>query len=179
MIIRNKNTFWFYTGSLLLSLVLILGSCAVKRPYFPEEPYGKDADRKNIAEPLQRDPDLAWTSIKRSFFDQASQAVDVDRTFRKFFGTRKESHNINGYDEVPNSSWYTNRHAMFPMSAEELTRGPIKTGPPDTVGGWEVFRPKIGGTAPGFWIKDSKGVSFLIKFDPPGHGEMATGAGTV
>jgi len=168
-----------HTATSIFLALLFLNSCTLQRAYTPEEPYNNDADRKNIAEPRERDPDLAWTSIKRSVFDQAEQAVDVDRSFRKLFGARKESHNINGFDEVPNSSWYTNRHAMYSMSSEELTRGQIQAGPPDTVGEWEVFRPKIGGTAPGFWIKDSKGNSYLIKFDPPGYGEMATGAGVV
>ena len=175
---KSRKSITFTAVSFLLSLIF-LNSCAINRAYSPEEPYRKDADRKNIAEPRERDPDLAWTSIKRTAFDQVEQAVDVDRTFRKLFGARRESHNINGFDEVPNSTWFTNRHAMHAMSGEELTRGQIQVGPPDTSGEWEVFRPKIGGTAPGFWIKDSKGNAYLIKFDPPGYGEMATGAGVV
>ena len=177
----NKKT---YVAIISFSLAVflsttLLNSCAVNRAYTPEEPYLKDADRKNIPEPIERDPDLAWTSIKRTSFDQVEQALDVERTFRKLLGARHESHNINGYDEVPNSSWFTNRHTFLPMTSEELTRGQIVTGPPDTTGEWEISRPKIGGTAPGFWIKDNKGNSYLIKFDPPGYGEMATGAGVV
>jgi len=176
---RNNNTLLNCLKSFVILVVLLLAACAVQRPYFPEEPYGKDDDKKNIAEPVERKPVLAWTSIKRSVFDQTSQTLNIPRTFGKWFGSRKESHNINGFDEIPNSSWFTNRHALFPMTDEQLTQGQIVTGPPDTVGDWEVFRPKIGGTAPGFWIKDSKGNTYLIKFDPPGYGEMATGAGAV
>ncbi len=175
---KTKFAVTLSVAGVIFTLAL-LNSCAVNRAYTPEEPYWKDADRKNIAEPTERDPDLAWTSIKRSAFDQVQQAIDIERTFRKLSGTRRESHNINGYDEVPNSSWFTNRHTIIPMTSAQLTRGQIVTGPPDTSGDWEVFRPKIGGTAPGFWIKDSKGNSYLIKFDPPGYGEMATGAGAV
>lgn len=177
----NKKTnaaIIIFSLAVFLSLAL-LNSCAVNRTYTPDEPYLKDADRKDIPEPKKHDPNLAWTSIKRSVFDQVDQALDVERTFRKLFGARRESHNINGYDEVPNSSWFTNRHTLFPMTSEELTRGQIVVGPPDTTGDWEVFRPKIGGTTGGFWIKDIKGNSYLIKFDPPGYGELATGAGVV
>lgn len=179
MKIHKRDSVYFAFFAITVLAASLLSGCALKRAYTPEEPYYKDADRKNISEPAERDPDLAWNSINRSFFDQIDQGVDIDRTFRKLFGTRREAHNINGFDEVPNSSWFTNRHAMNPMSAEELMRGPVTVGPPDTIGDWEVFRPKIGGTAPGFWIKDSRGISYLIKFDPPGYGEMATGAGAV
>jgi hypothetical protein len=179
MVMKMIKSSYFCISMLLALAIGVLFGCTVKRAFTPEEPYYKDADRKNIPEPVERDPDLAWTSIKRSAFDQLDQGIDVDRTLRKWFGTRMEAHNMNGFDEVPNSTWFTNRHAMNPMTSEELTRGPVNVGPPDTIGDWEVFRPKIGGTAPGFWIKDSNGDSYLIKFDPPGYGEMATGAGAV
>lgn len=161
--------------SILLGIILLSG-CAVNRVYTPEEPQWKDDDKKNIAEPLERDPDLAWTSIKRSAFDQAAQTFDMERTVRKFFGARKESHNINGYDEVPNSSWFINRIGLFSMSPEQIKQGPIKSGGPDTNGDWQVYRPKVGGKTPGFWIKDAKGETFIIKFDPKGYPELSTGA---
>jgi hypothetical protein len=54
-------------------------------------------------------------------------------------------------------------------------------GPPGAppVGAWRVTRAKTQGVTPGFYIKDSKGTSYIIKFDPPAQPEMATGADVV
>jgi len=46
---RNNNTLSNCLKSFVILVVLLLAACAVQRPYFPEEPYGKDDDKKNIA----------------------------------------------------------------------------------------------------------------------------------
>ena len=53
-------------------------------------------------------------------------------------------------------------------------RGPSDdTGP--APGKWMVSR-KANGVSPGFTITDSRGRRYFIKFDPPGHPELGTGA---
>jgi hypothetical protein len=47
------------------------------------------------------------------------------------WGHPKETSNVNSLDEVPDSSWYTNRHHLRRMSAEELERGPNHGSLPD------------------------------------------------
>jgi hypothetical protein len=47
------------------------------------------------------------------------------------WGHPKETSNVNSLDEVPDSSWYTNRHHLRRMSAEELERGPNRGSLPD------------------------------------------------
>jgi hypothetical protein len=47
------------------------------------------------------------------------------------WGHPKETSNVNSLDEVPDSSWYTNRHHLRRMSAEELERGPNRESLPD------------------------------------------------
>jgi hypothetical protein len=44
-------------------------------------------------------------------------------------GTRAQ--NVNTIDEVPDSSWFTNRIGTRPVTAEELTRGATVGAPPD------------------------------------------------
>ena len=135
-----------------------------------------DDDRRDIPEPDKRDPNLAWSAIDRSFFDQAEEELDLARNFRKFTGRPKQAVNVNSFDEAPNSSWFTNRHGMSPMTAEETARGPVRTPGPDTGGLWIVFRPKVQGATPGFWIEDPHGDQYIIKFDPAGFPELATAA---
>ena len=173
---NNKFSQLSIVIALLLFIISLLSGCAARRAITPDMPYWKDADRKDIPEPKERDPSLVWTSINRSTFDQIKQGVDVERNWRVILSNKKESHNINSYDEVPNSTWFTNRHGLFELSPEEIFQGPVIGNGPDTAGAWEVFRPKVGGATPGFWIEDSKGNQYIIKFDPEGYPEMSTAA---
>ena len=82
--------------------------------------------------------------------------------------------NINTVDEVPDSSWFTNRLGYRRMTAEEIAIGPNTTdGPAD--GAWTVTSSKSDGITPGFTVKDRTGQHWFLKFDPPGHRAMATG----
>ncbi|MCH9030995.1 MAG: hypothetical protein IIB00_01865 [candidate division Zixibacteria bacterium] len=165
---------------LLILLTLIAGtflSCGSgKYGFHPDNIYWRDDDKQNIPEPKKIDRKLAWVSINRTGFDQIEEMLDIERNLNKLSGSPKQSYNINSFDEAPNSSWFTNRHGLTPMSAEELSRGRYLSGGPDTTAPWKVFRPKVGGATPGFWIEDSRGDQYIIKFDPPGNPEMATAA---
>jgi hypothetical protein len=85
---------------------------------------------------------------------------------------------INTVDEVPDSAWYTNRHASRPMSIEELRRGPGNSAPP-AEGRWRVIAAKNEGVTPGFRIRDAAGRQYLLKFDPPANPEMASAADVI
>ena len=88
-------------------------------------------------------------------------------------GTRAQ--NINTIDEVPDSSWFTNRIGARPITAEELTRGTNAGTPPDP-SKWVLTREKTSGAHPGFTAKDARGDTFFLEFDPPYYPEGATGA---
>lgn len=83
---------------------------------------------------------------------------------------------VNTLGEVPDSTWYTNRHGRKRMSIDELVRGPGNTSGPSTEGPWTVTGAKSEGVTPGFTIKDAKGRRYQIKFDPPNAPEIGTGA---
>ena len=84
--------------------------------------------------------------------------------------------NINTLGEVPDSSWFQNRHGRKRMSIEELVRGPNTGNGPSADGPWSVIGAKTEGITPGFRIRDSRGDVYFIKFDPPQNPEMATAA---
>jgi hypothetical protein len=67
-------------------------------------------------------------------------------------------------DEVPASSWYTPRIGYQELSGEELLKGPEVIGAP--VPPFTVVKAKKGGNNPGFIVKDSRGYTYLAKFDP-------------
>ena len=84
--------------------------------------------------------------------------------------------NVNSIDEVPDSSWFTNRIiGTRPMTVEEVAKGP-DTGTGPAPGRWIIASGKSDGITPGFTILDSRGDRWFIKFDPPKWREMASGA---
>jgi hypothetical protein len=157
---------------------LALYSCGTRPQITPEGPHWVD-EEKSIDKPEATNSSLAWDAVDNTLFDQALQGLNIERDFRIITGNRRESRNINAFDEVPNSSWFTNRHHLFPLTEEDLTRGVNTSDGPDTSGTWLVFRPKVGGATPGFWIEDARGDQYILKFDPPENPELATGAAAI
>ncbi len=93
-------------------------------------------------------------------------------------GTFLPSQAINTVDEVPDSAWYTNRHARHTMSSAELKSGPGDAEPP-AGGRWTVMAAKNEGITPGFRIRDAAGRQYLLKFDPPSNPELASAADVI
>ena len=83
--------------------------------------------------------------------------------------------NINTIDEVPDSSWFTNRIGTRPITNEELVRGANVGAPPDP-SKWVLIREKTSGAHPGFTAMDAKGETWFLEFDPPYFPEGATAA---
>ena len=83
--------------------------------------------------------------------------------------------NINTIDEVPDSSWFTNRVGTRPVTTDELVRAANVGQPPDP-SKWVLIREKTSGAHPGFTAMDAKGVTWFVEFDPPWAPEGATAA---
>ena len=61
----------------------------------------------------------------------------------------REATNVNALDEVPDSTWFTNRHARQRMSLDELARGPNQAGKnPATSGPLVILSGKPAGMTP-------------------------------
>jgi hypothetical protein len=86
--------------------------------------------------------------------------------------------NINTIDEVPDSSWFTNRILAKPLTIDQLLRGPL-TGDGPAPGQLTVIRAKSEGAAPGFTVRDSAGTTWFVAFDPKSNPEAATAAAVV
>jgi hypothetical protein len=100
----------------------------------------------------------------------------VDLTANLLRGTRAavppgRARNINTVDEVPNSSWFTNRGELTP---ERIAAGANTTAGP-APGTWTVISSKSDGVTPGFTVTDAQGQRWFLKFDPPGYRGMSTG----
>ena len=86
--------------------------------------------------------------------------------------------NVNTIDEVPDSSWFTNRILARPVSIEEAVRG-ATTGTGPAPGKWTVIQRKSEGAAPGFTIRDSAGETWFVALDPKSSPEGATAVGVI
>src|SRR6478672_9610391 len=72
---------------------------------------------------------------------------------------------LNTIDEVPDSSWFTNRIGTRTLSIDEMVRGPNVGTPPDA-SRWVILREKISGVHPGVTAKDANGETWFLEFDP-------------
>jgi hypothetical protein len=90
--------------------------------------------------------------------------------------SRSVAANINTLGEVPDSSWFENRHGAARMTAGELVRGANSGEGPSMEGPWLIVEAKTEGITPGFKIRDARGDVYFIKFDPASNPEMATAA---
>ncbi|HEX2520523.1 MAG TPA: hypothetical protein VHP35_00255, partial [Terriglobia bacterium] len=86
--------------------------------------------------------------------------------------------NVNTIDEVPDSSWFTNRILARPVSSEEAVRG-ATSGKGPAPGEWTVTHAKTEGDAPGFTVRDGAGETWFLAFDPKSNPEAATAAAVV
>ncbi len=86
-------------------------------------------------------------------------------TYGLSFPGKPRAKNTNALDEVPNSTWFTNRIGRFAMTPEQVAAGPNTIGSPMDHKPWTILGSKIGGVSIGFIVQDTRGVRFLLKFD--------------
>jgi hypothetical protein len=86
---------------------------------------------------------------------------------------------VNSFDEVPDSTWFTNRIGRREMTADEVRRGPNREPGPMARKPWTIVSSKVGGASIGFIIEDSAGDRYLLKFDPKRFPETETAADVI
>ncbi len=136
------------------------------------------------AVPREREPSIQkdrFTSSVVRPLQRNTRFSNVTRRVGSFFGGdhAPPASNVNALDEVPSSTWFTNRIGLFPMSLEDVGRGAGDGDGPDTSGTWTVVSAKSEGVTPGFNIRDAKGDTYLIKFDPAGYPGLTSVPGAI
>jgi hypothetical protein len=84
--------------------------------------------------------------------------------------------NANTLGEVPDSSWFTNRPVL---TVEQLVRGPNSVDGPDMSRPLTVTRGKSQGITPGFTVKDARGDTYFVKFDPVQYPNLSSAADVI
>ena len=131
--------------------------------FFPDDPIWVDNDKALDASKMGVIEDSNGYDFVANTFAEPGEERDV------------RAMNVNTVDEVPDSSWFTNRIGRRQMSVDEIVRGPDSL-PGVSLDGWIVSGGKSTGVQPGFRMKDKAGWTYQIEFDPPSNPELATGA---
>lgn len=155
----------------LIGLALFVPLLLFGRKFYDDDPLQKEPPPLPVENPAPRKLD--------DFFDAVMNTL----------GHPGESHQqakgeqgfipagaVNTLGEVPDSSWFTNRIGSRMMTLEEIARGARNGNEPSSEGPWVITGAKTEGVTPGFFIKDSAGKRYVLKFDPLKYPEMATGA---
>ncbi len=168
---------------LLIVFSFIIGCASTKHKEAPvfDARFQRDIDNKSVPVPEEYETGRIWDRTYNLFPRQVYRAVYIPGWGSAFAETLKlkepkVAENVNAWDEVPDSSWFTNRIGKGKVSIEDIRRGPRKNSGPDMSGPWEVTKGKISGIAPGFVIKDSLGDIYFIKFDSPEYEGLTSGA---
>ncbi|HET7545980.1 MAG TPA: hypothetical protein VFK05_39195 [Polyangiaceae bacterium] len=116
---------------------------------------------------------FSWDAVDNSLFRPMSKFFQVDS-----YG---EAENVNAFDEVPDSSWFTNRIGARLLSPDEVARGYCAEGPElesdPAAFSWLVDHGKDNGANPGFRV-NVRGQKYLLKTDD-GQVERATAAAAI
>lgn len=121
------------------------------------------------------------TSYYQDLFEQAgyyegTSFLRLDRLYRALFGKAAPAEDVNVYDEVPDSSFFTNRHSRSRLTSDQLKQGFRENQGPQISGAIQVVGGVFEGLQPVYEIKDSAGDRYLLRFDPSDSFELVTGA---
>jgi len=156
-----------------LAIAGLLGCSSGPRPFTTTAPtlWLDDDRRPFLPKPEPSFVPLYWDGADHIFFRPFSHAWLLE--------TGHPARNVNAFDEVPDSSWFTNRIGRHPMSPEEVARGACTGRGPEEEFPWTVVGVKADGANPGFRIKTSSGKVHVIKFDDPDQWERASSGDVV
>ncbi|MCH7675601.1 hypothetical protein IH879_11710 [candidate division KSB1 bacterium] len=160
----------------IFCLSLFLLSCGAQKQYLKRDLITEENDRESIPKPKPRRLSVFEDGIENIFGREIDEYGNLSWHSRKLINNLKQAKNTNSLDEVPNSTWFTNRHAKHPLTIAELRRGPNRGEGPDMSGYITITGAKAEGVSPGFRMKDSKGVDYFVKFDIKGFPQLNTAA---
>jgi len=146
-------------------VVLLAGTSdrAATPKFFPDDPIQVDNDTALDVSKVMTIEDSNYYDFVANTFLTPGEMNDMPAV------------NVNTMDEVPDSTWFTNRIGRTPIPADAFVRGPDRVDSL-SVDGWPIVQGKSLGRQGGFRMADPSGHLYQIEFDPPSNPEMATAA---
>ena len=156
-----------HKAAVVLCLAALLatapGPAASTRRFLDDDPISREPDTQDASGVQEWEINLITDLAINLFGRPGDSSADV------------RAKNVNTIDEVPDSSWFTNRIVARPITMDEAVLGPLTSDGP-AAGPWTVVAQKVQGFAPGFVIRDVRGEMWFVSFDAAGYPEAATGA---
>jgi len=155
---------WPFPRYLLIAAALfcVAGDLRADR-FYSDDPIRAMPKPRPVGRLPMRNTEVLYDFVKQSFTQKEHPAVDAQ--------------DVNTLGDVPDSEWFTNRHATRRMTREELQRGPGTDATP--VPPYQVVAGKTEGITPGFRMRDSRNRLYFVKPDPYTNPEMATAADVI
>ena len=152
-------------GALSVGTMAVLATVASMQGqrFYPDDPITRVPESQDASKAAPYDPSQMYELMFNLFVVSGYTPSGL------------RAQNLNTIDEVPDSSWFTNRVGTRTITNDELVRGPNVGAPPDP-SKWVLTREKTSGAHPGFTAMDAKGETWFLEFDPPYYPEAATAA---
>src|SRR3982751_3270912 len=129
----------------LAAAALFVTGVSTQSPrFYPDDPISREPESQDASKAAPYDESQIYNLVYNLFVNASLQPSGL------------RAKNVNTIDEVPDSSWFTNRIGSRPITIEELTRGPAVGAAPDP-SKWTLIREKTAGAHPGFTARDAKG----------------------
>jgi hypothetical protein len=157
--LRRRSGFAVVLVAVVAASSLVLAQTRRAPKFYPDDPIARAVDTQDASKVEERELSLYFDAIINLFGRPGKPQVG-------------RAASVNSIDEVPDSSWFTNRAGSRPLTAADIARGPDDDRGP-VEGKWAVSR-KSNGVSPGFTITDPAGHTYFLKFDPPGEPELGT-----
>ena len=139
------------------------GASTQGQRFYSDDPIAREPESQDASKAAPYDPSQMYELLYNLFVTAGYKPSGL------------RAKNINTIDEVPDSSWFTNRIGTRTVTNEELVRAANVGEPPDP-SKWVLIREKTAGAHPGFTATDAKGHTWFLEFDPPEFPEGATAA---
>lgn len=154
---------------ILLALAGCASSTVPAARFANAPPVQRVADRNDVPQKPAKKPYTQWLY----FFDghvygPMRRVLTLDQPLRAL--------GVNSIDEVPDSTWFTNRIGARTITPDEIRAAPGGVGNPERFTPWTIHSTKVGGMSVGFIVSDTRGEKFIVKFDDLGDPETETGA---
>ena len=149
----SKNVFLssiLFTASIALQAKAQQIEGGSERRFYPDDPLWADPELVDVPEVEVWDLSKSYDFLENTFAGK---------------GTEGPALNVNSLDEVPDSSWFTNRIGVRDMSIDEILRGPDTVDGP-APGPLHVTGRPWTGITPKFTVRDSRGDIYVLKLDP-------------
>jgi hypothetical protein len=170
--LTKRSAFWVATIAFIGVLAQQGFAEDQGRKFYADDPLWREQAPHPVSGISTRSVDHIYDFLKSSYVTPRREGK-----FRK--QSPQPALDVNTLGEVPDSSWYTNRHALHRMSIAALQRGPGNSTPPDPSRSWRITSAKSDGITPGFVIEDSQRIRYVLKFDPARYPELCSAADVI